>query len=111
MLRRGGRGGKRLVEKGDADAFHAADFFERDRRPEPALDHFGKESQPHGDDFAILSKPSDGLIEEGGLVFGTLDEVVWQATVGPPKGSQHLAGVKVVEQIDGGAVLPLNKID
>ena len=90
MLRRGGRGSERLFEERDADAFGAADFLESGGRPWLALDHLGKQGQPHRDDLAFLSQASDGLIEEGVLLFGALAEVVGQAPKARPKAASTL---------------------
>ena len=76
MLRRGGRGGKGLFEEGHAHALGAADLPERGRRPGLALDHLGKQGQPHRDDLAILGQPGDGVIEEGLLLFRALAEII-----------------------------------
>src|SRR5262245_40932861 len=111
MLWRGGGRCKRLFEEHHADPFGAAHFLERGWGPRLRLHHPGKQSEPHGNDLAILGKPSNGLIEETVLGFGTLAEIIWQSTIGPPKGSQHLAGVKVVEEIDQSRVTPFQDLD
>ena len=52
----GGAGGKRLLQKVDADAFSAAHLVERRWPPGFALDHIGKQGQSHGHHLAVLSK-------------------------------------------------------
>src|SRR5262245_1556864 len=75
---------------------------------ELAWDIVGKQAEPHRDHLAILSQPTDRLIEEGALLFRALAEVVGQATVGPAKGGQHLAGVEEVEEINEPGVFSLH---
>ena len=72
MLRRRGRSGERLLKERHADALRAADLFQSGRRPRLALDHFGKQRQPHGDDLALLGQAGDRLIEEGVLLLARL---------------------------------------
>src|SRR5207253_4097579 len=74
-----------------------------------SCEHFGKESQPHGDDLAILSKSSDSSIEEGVLIFRAITEVVRATTVGQAKCGQHLSGMQQVEEIDRCKIVTLDK--
>src|SRR5205807_9175620 len=53
---------------------------------------------------AILSQLSNGLSEEGVFVLRAVAEIVRQAPMGTAKGSQHLAGMKRVKEIDKGRV-------
>jgi hypothetical protein len=84
VLRRGGGRCKRLFEEGYANAFGAAHFPERGRGPRLALHHLSEQRQPHGNDLAVLSEASDGLIEEGVLLWGEF--LLRQSSEGPPIG-------------------------
>src|SRR6516225_7191099 len=99
MLRRGVRGGERLFEERDADAFRASHFLERGRGPRLPLYHVGEQRQSHRDDLAFLGEPSDRLSEEGVLLFGALTETLRYAAVGPAKCGQHFVSMKGVEEI------------
>ena len=57
-VRRRGRGrAEGLFQKGDAHTLGAPHLSQCGRRPRLALDHLGKQSQPHRDDLAILGQP------------------------------------------------------
>ena len=68
MRRRSGGGGEVLFQESDAHPLGAAHRPQRGRRPGLALDHLGEQGQPHGDDFAVLGQPGDGLIQELALL-------------------------------------------
>ena len=63
-----------LFQKVDADAFCPADLVQRGRNPRLALDHLGKQGQPHRDHLAILRQArgdrADKLVLIGGQVGG-----------------------------------------
>ena len=54
MLGRGGRRAEGLFEECQTDTFRAAHLRERGRGPGLPFDHLGEESQPHGDNLAVL---------------------------------------------------------
>ena len=84
MLGRGGRSSEGFFQERLSYPFSAAHIPERDRNPPLRLQHFGEKSQTHADDFAVLRKISDGLIEKGVLFPGKVAGPQWQATIGGP---------------------------
>src|SRR3954453_21050761 len=102
---------KRLFQEGDAHALGAADITQGRRGPGLALDHLSEQSESHRDDFAVLGKAGDGLIEEGVLLLGDVTRALWQVPVGGPECSQHLPSMAGIEKINSGGVLALYKLD
>ena len=60
----GGGSAERLFQKVDANAFGAANFFERGWSPGLALHHLGEQCQAHADDLPFLGETSDRSFEE-----------------------------------------------
>src|SRR5262245_61152541 len=102
---------ERLFQKGDAHALGAANITQGCRGPGLALDHLSEQSKSHRDDFAVLGKTDDGLIEEGVLLLGDVTRALWQVPVGGPECSQHLASMAGIEKINSGGVLALDQPD
>ncbi len=108
MLRIGGAGSEGIFEKGDADAFGAADFFESGGRPWPTLHHFSEQSESHRDDFVLLGQIRHRLIEECGLLLRQFVVVGRQGGKSSAECGQDFAGMAKVEEIDGGKVVALD---
>src|SRR4051794_25699803 len=102
---------ERLFQEGDAHALGAADITHGCRGPGLALDHLSEQSESHRDDFAVLGKAGDGLIEEGVLLLGDVTRALGQVPVCSPECSQHLPSMAGIEEINSGGVLALDKLD
>src|SRR6516164_9350549 len=89
VLRIGGRGREAIFQEGDANTLGAADFLQRGGRPEFALHHLGKESQPDADDPPFLGQAGYRLLQELLLFFG--QDVLRQFPKSTSKSSQYLS--------------------
>ncbi len=84
MLGWGSRGAEGFFEKRHADSLCTAYSFECRWRPEFPFDHFGEKSQPNRDDFTVLYKARNRLIQKGILIVAEIARV-GQSPVRPPE--------------------------